>query len=197
MLNKVTSKLAKRLVEYSSTEKEEIYIYGLEIIISTSGCLLSIILLSCLLSGFTSGLVFISVFVPLRLFTGGYHATTYSKCFVISNLIYLLTFFVKYIAWERIPMELWGCLRLIMCFYIIKNAPVISSAQPINESKRKRSREITKYILTADIVWIVYLAFTQRELIAMAILSICLVSAMMLISKINTFTIFWKGGTEW
>ena len=197
MLNKVTSKLAKRLVEYSSTEKEEIYIYGLEIIISTSGCLLSIILLSCLLSGFTSGLVFISVFVPLRLFTGGYHATTYSKCFVISNLIYLLTFFVKYIAWERIPMELWGCLLLIMCFYIIKNAPVISSAQPINESKRKRSREITKYILTADIVWIVYLAFTQRELIAMAILSICLVSAMMLISKINTFTIFWKGGTEW
>lgn len=197
MLNQVAGKLAKRLVKYSSTGKEEIYIYGLEIIISTSCCLLSILLISCLLSSLASGLVFISVFVPLRLFTGGYHATTYSKCFVISNLIYLFTLFVKYIAWEKTPMELWGCLLFIMCCYIIKNAPVINSAQPMNETRQKRSKRITKYILITDTIWIIYLALYQKEWMAMAILSICLVSAMMLISKMNILTISWKGGTEW
>ena len=154
-------------------------------------------MISCLLSSLASGLVFISVFVPLRLFTGGYHATTYSKCFVISNFIYLFTLFVKYIAWEKTPMELWGCLLFIMCCYIIKNAPVINSAQPMNETRQKRSKKITKYILIADTIWIIYLALNQKKWMAMAVLSICLVSAMMLISKMNILTIFWKGGTEW
>lgn len=189
MLNKIASKLAKRLIRYSETDKEEIYIYGLELIISTFFCLLSILLVSCLLSSFTSGLVFIFVFVPLRLFTGGYHAETYSKCFVISNLSYLLVLFLKYITWKIIPMEIWWCLLAGMYWYILKNAPIINPAQPINESKRKRSKKIAKYILIADIVWIIYLALIQEELMAMAILSICLVSAMMLITEINVCTI--------
>ena len=86
MLNKVACKLAKKIVECSDTDKEEIYIYGLELIISTFFGLSSILLISCLLFCFTSGLVFISVFVPLRLFTGGYHAENYGKCFIISNI---------------------------------------------------------------------------------------------------------------
>lgn len=190
MLNKIAGKLAKKLIRYSETGEEEIYIYGLELIISTFFSLLSILLVSCLLSSFTSGLVFISVFVPLRLFTGGYHAETYSKCFVISNLSYLLILFLKYITWKIVPMEIWWCLLAGMCYYIIKNAPIINPAQPINESKQKRSKKITKYILIADIVWILSLALSRRELMAMAILSICLVSAMMLITEINACTIF-------
>lgn len=189
MLNKIASKLAKKLIRYSEAGKEEIYIYGLELIISTFFCLLSILLVPCLLSSFTSGLVFISIFVPLRLFSGGYHAKTYSKCFVISNLSYLLVLFLKYITWKIVPMEIWWCLLAGMCYYIVKNAPIINPAQPISESKQKRSKKITKYILTADIVWIIYLALIQEELMSMAILSICLVSAMMLISEINVCTI--------
>ena len=88
MLNKVAYKIAKKIVECSDADKEEIYIYGLELIISTFFGLVSILLISCLLSRFTSGLVFISVFVPLRLFTGGFHAATYTRCFVISNISY-------------------------------------------------------------------------------------------------------------
>lgn len=50
MLNKAAGKLAKKLAEYSDTDKEEIYIYGVELIISTFFCLFSILLVSCLLS---------------------------------------------------------------------------------------------------------------------------------------------------
>lgn len=182
MLNKVAGKLAKKLVKCSDAEKEEIYIYGLELIISTSFGLVSILLISCLLSRFTSGLVFISVFVPLRLFTGGYHATTYSECFVISNISYLLILFVRDIALEIFPMWIWSFLLIGMCCYIMKNAPIINSAQPINESKQKRNKKMTKYILIVDMAWIVCLALNQRELMAMAILSICLTSVLMLVS---------------
>lgn len=182
MLNKVAGKLAKKLAECSDADKEEIYIYGLELIISTFFGLISILILSCLLSRFISGLVFVFVFVPLRLFTGGYHAATYSKCFVISNISYLIVLFVRDITLEVIPIWIWSFLLIGMCCYIIKNAPIINSAQPINESKQKRNQKMAKFILTADIVWIVYLALNRRELMVMAILSICLVSVLMLIS---------------
>lgn len=182
MLNKVACKLAKKLVECSDADKEEIYIYGLELIISTFFGLISILLISCLLSHFTSGLVFISVFVPLRLFTGGYHAATYSKCFVISNISYLLILFVRDITLEIFPMWIWSFLLIGMCCYIMKNAPIINSAQPINESKQKRNKKMTKYILIADMVWIVCLALNQRELMVMVILSIFLATVLMLIS---------------
>lgn len=107
MLNKVAYKIAKKIVECSDADKEEIYIYGLELIISTFFGLVSILLISCLLSRFTSGLVFISVFVPLRLFTGGFHAATYNRCFVISNISYLLILFVRDITLEIFPMWTW------------------------------------------------------------------------------------------
>ena len=182
MLNKMAGKLAKKLAECSDADKEEIYIYGLELIISTFLGLSSILLLSCLLSCFTSGLVFISVFVPLRLFTGGYHAATYSKCFVISNISYLLILLVRDITFEIFPMWIWSFLLIVMCCYIIKNAPIINSAQPISESRQKRNKKMAKYILIADIAWIVCLALNQRELMVMAILSIFLTTVLMLIS---------------
>lgn len=182
MLNKVAGKLAKKIAECSDANKEEIYIYGLELIISTFFGLISILILSCLLSRFTSGLVFISVFVPLRLFTGGYHAATYSKCFIISNISYLLVLFIRDITMEILPIWIWSFLLIGMSCYIIKNAPIINSAQPINESKQKRNKKMAKYILLADIAWIVWLALSRRELMVMAILSICLASVLMLIS---------------
>ena len=183
MLNKVAGKLAKKLAEYSDADKEDIYIYGLELIISTFFGLISIMILSCLLSRLTSGLVFISVFVPLRLFTGGYHAATYSKCFIISNISYLLVLYIRDITLEIIPIWIWSFLLIGMCCYIIKNAPIINSAQPINESKQKRNKKMVKCILLADIVWIVWLALSRRELMVMAILSIGLALVLMLISE--------------
>lgn len=191
MLNKVAGELAKKLVNCSDTDKEEIYIYGLELIISTFFGLFSILLLSCLLSCFTSGLVFISVFVPLRLFIGGYHAETYSKCFIISNVSYLLILFVRDIALKIFPIWIWSFLLIGMCSYILKNAPIFNSAQPINEIKQKRNKKMTKYILIVDIVWIFCLALNRRELMVMAILSICLASVLMMISNKSVVVRFW------
>jgi accessory gene regulator B len=182
MLNKVAYKIAKKIVECSDADKEEIYIYGLELIISTFFGLVSILLISCLLSRFTSGLVFISVFVPLRLFTGGFHAATYNRCFVISNISYLLILFVRDITLEIFPMWTWLFLLIGMCCYIIKNAPIVNSAQPINEQRQKHNKKMTKYALIADIAWIICLAINQRELMVMAILSIFLITVLMMIS---------------
>lgn len=184
MLHKLSVRWAKKLAEYSDNNREEIYIYGIELIITTVLGLMSILLLSGLLVCLTSGLVFIFVFVPLRLFTGGYHASSYAKCFIISNISYLLVLLVRNITWKDIPIAAWIGVFISMSCYIIRYVPVINSAQPINEKKQKRSKIISRYILLADMFWIIYLALNHKELMVMAVLSICLVTILMMIPQL-------------
>jgi len=183
MLYKLSAKLAKKLAEYSEDEKEEVYIYGLELIISTVVGLASILLISCLMFELKSGLIFIIMFVPLRLFTGGYHAATYGKCFIISNCAYLTILVLKYIMWDNTPSGIWIGLLIIASCYIAANAPVINQAQPISEYKQMRSKRIAKYILITEIAAIAILSVDHKELMCMSVLSICLVAAFMLITN--------------
>ena len=79
-------------------------------------------------------------------------------------------------------MRIWFFLLIGMCCYIIKNAPIVNSAQPINVQKQKQNKKMTKYVLVADIAWIICLAISKRELMVMAILSIFLITVLMIIS---------------
>lgn len=182
MLYKMSVKLAKKLVEHSEDKKEDIYIYGLELIISTIIGLSSILLMSYMLSELKSGLIFIIMFVPLRLFTGGYHATTYGKCFVISNCSYLIILVLKYMMWDNTPSGIWIGLLIIASCYIAANAPVINQAQPISEYKQMHSKRIARYILITEIAVIAIPSADQKDLMCMSVLSICLVAAFMLIT---------------
>lgn len=196
MLERIFSKIARKFAEYSDTDKEDIYIYGLEIIISTTIGLSSILLLSYMLSSFMSGLVFLSIFAPLRLFTGGYHASSYGRCFIISNLSFLLVLIIGDIIWEKLSFWGWMFLLSFLCYYIITNAPVVNSNQPISKSKQRQNKKNARLILIFDIVWIIYLSINQKKLMVIAILGICLVGIFMLIpKKLDAFQILQKGGT--
>lgn len=196
MLYKVSAKLAKKLAEHSEDVKEDIYIYGLELIITTVVGLTSILLISYLLFELSSGLIFIIMFVPLRLFTGGYHATTYRKCFAISNCSYLTILILKYIMWDNTPSEIWIGLLIIASSYIAASVPVINQAQPISEYKQMRSKRITRYILITEIATIAILFVAHKELMCMSVLSICLVAAFILITDKSFMQSKKKGVTE-
>lgn len=183
MLNKVSVQLARKLVEHLKDSKEEIYVYGFEIIISTMFGFASILLCSLFLHSFSLGVIFLLFFVPLRLFVGGYHAETYGKCFVISNLTYLLVWFINHILWNKFSFQIWFVVFFIVSFYIIRNSPVIHPAQPINEAKQLRSKKITRGIISIDLGIIIYFALKHKELISMGVLSMGLVAAFMLLAN--------------
>lgn len=196
MLYKLSAKLAKKLAEHLEDGKEDVYIYGLELIISTVVGLASILLISCLLFELKSGLIFIIMFVPLRLFTGGYHAATYGKCFVVSNCSYLTILSLKYIMWDNTPTEIWIGLLIIASCYIAANAPVINQAQPMNEYKQMRCKQIARYILITEIAAIAILSADHKELMCMSVLSICLTAAFMLITNKSFMQYKKRGVTE-
>lgn len=179
MLHKISKAMAKKLAMSSEPEKEEIYVYGLELIITTFLGLASIVLVSGVLSEWSSVWIFTGIFVPLRLCTGGYHADTYGKCFVISNLSYLSLLIIKKLTERRVPMLVWLVLLVIACWYIGKNAPVLHRNQMINEQKQKRNRKMARVLLIVDVVVSLGFSLYQEELMVMTVLSVCLIAGLM------------------
>lgn len=182
MLHKISKAMAKKLAMSSEPEKEEIYVYGLELIITTFLGLASIVLVSGVLSEWSSAWIFTGIFVPLRLCTGGYHADTYGKCFVISNLSYLSLLIIKKLTEGRVPMLVWLVLLVIACWYIGKNAPVLHRNQMINEHKQKRNRKMARVLLIVDVVVSLILAVYQSQYVIMIALSIYLVAVFMMVA---------------
>ncbi|ANU44952.1 hypothetical protein ADH76_01380 [Enterocloster clostridioformis] len=185
MLYRVSCILTRMLLERVQENKcdDDVYVYGIELIISTIVNLSAIMLISWLLSDAAFGFLFIAIFVPLRLFTGGYHATTYAGCFIITNLTYLILFIIKKTLWGFIPVTGWLGILVIAGCYIIRKAPIINIAQPINEYRQKRSKQISRYIMLVDLLLAIYFAFCNKELVSTISLSVCLVSAFMLITN--------------
>lgn len=96
MLNKFSFKSANILInkEIIKPMQKDIYIYGFSLFYSTIITGFSILFIGFLFNTFTFGLIFIGYFAFPRFLVGGYHATSYCKCFFISNFIFILEIFI-------------------------------------------------------------------------------------------------------
>lgn len=81
---------ADRLAAQGIIREEDvpIYRYGLEAMYSSLLELLSILALAALIGNFWQTVLFFAAFIPLRLYAGGYHASTRLRCFLTSLVVY-------------------------------------------------------------------------------------------------------------
>lgn len=81
MIVKLSKLITKVLLNQKSiSEKDiDIYQYGIEITISSLLNIALIVIVSLITNSLFSGLIFLSTFILLRQFTGGYHAESYFK----------------------------------------------------------------------------------------------------------------------
>ena len=73
-------------------DRQDIYIYGAELFLSTSLSIISMLLISLVAGKPISGILFVLIFVGLRVFVGGFHAATYGTCFLLTNGVFLTAF---------------------------------------------------------------------------------------------------------
>lgn len=144
MLNKISVKFAELLLKNYNNEKydKDIYVYGIEINISTFLILISIIIISMFLGKLNCAIIFIIIFSPLRLYAGGYHSETYSKCFVISNLIFLSTYFLNRIIYTLLSKNVLYMILSISCLYIIIKTPIANKNQSILCKNQKNAKKM-------------------------------------------------------
>lgn len=80
MLNRISLRISTEIMKraWNIRYGQEVYTYGIEIILSTLAEIISILISAIVFSSFIEGMIFVIVFSSLRLFAGGYHATSRS-----------------------------------------------------------------------------------------------------------------------
>lgn len=189
MLNKCADFCVRLLEKHYSIDCDDrpIYVYGFELLFSTLFSLSSVTLISCLLGHAAYALFFVLFFFTLRLFCGGYHASTYAKCFLITNLTFLST-----IAYTEIVLRL--DLTPIMPFLFLLAAaviwifsPVKNENHPCSEKTFRKNKIISRcLIILYSAVYICVFLFAGSGHIAVnSAWSFISVSIMIIIEKIK------------
>lgn len=185
--------LALKLFSYIKQNKtlsyeDEIYIYGLEILVSTVWDTLIILAISLLLGQFIEAFVFLAVFSVLRLFTGGYHSNTYWGCTAVLTITYLVyECLIKLIQ----PYYSLPCLFLLWSlslFVIIKYSPIDNENKPLNTDEKKRFKK--KSIVASVLLF----AFSTVMFFILNFLSLAVTVTVFGVIILMAIKIFRKGG---
>lgn len=93
MIDRASQYIAVLLASKDGDEidKTSIYQVGVDVVISTAVTLAGIICLSIWLDDFFGGLLFLMCFMTVRSYSGGYHAPTRTKCFLLTCGAYIVT----------------------------------------------------------------------------------------------------------
>ena len=136
-------------------EQRDVYIYGLEVILLNGGLLIAFLIISLLCSEMINFWAYLIFFLPLRIFSGGYHAKTSECCFILSTVMYGFSVAVtKFLPLLYLDFYWWtaGAISLII---ILIFAPLINPNNPLNEFQKKRNRIIVYSLIITDLVFFI------------------------------------------
>lgn len=129
--------------EIINEEEKEIYIYGLHLIISSAMGIAIILTLGLILNNSVNTFLFLSAFISVRMYSGGYHASSYIKCNITLITVYLITI----AAVNFIPPEIVDFSSIILIaatvYVILKYAPVDNENKRLTEGQKNANKKIT------------------------------------------------------
>jgi len=170
-----------------SAEQENIYIYGFELILSFLSSILFVVIWSTIFGKLNVALIFLLFFIPVRITSGGYHASTYRSCFILTNTITFGSVMLSVILGNLHNSIIESLAWIGYCFsmfYIYKNAPIVKSKYPMRPEIIQRNKRYTyKLIALETIALLVIKLIGYNELMYAGIIAAILVAFMIKISK--------------
>lgn len=166
-------------------EMKDAYQYGIEITISSILNIILILSCSLIVGDVPAGLIYLFIFIFLRSFTGGYHATTYFRCNATFVLTFLVTFcFYKAIVYFEIPFFVSVTIALVNLIPIVVLSPVPNKHKPLAHEQRKRAYKLS--IIIALVLSLIGLTLLSINILAgaMMIMTVTMVSVLMIIENI-------------
>ena len=156
------SECADRIADVLSNNRiikskdKEIYVYGLDALMSTFINLMIIATLGIVLGVFWETVIFMLAFAVLRIFAGGYHAKTRIGCAAASTSAYLISMALYYFTPDDLSKILALVLALISTVSIFVLAPIEHKNRPYEGDEYKRFKKISRIVtgLEALIVFI-------------------------------------------
>ncbi|MGN0593024.1 MAG: accessory gene regulator B family protein [Ruminococcus sp.] len=173
MIHRISESIAGLLLrnEIVCREEKEIYVYGLEVGIGNALLLVALLVVSLLFGYIQHYLVFLMVFLPLRVFAGGIHAKTQLRCFIVSVSTYLLSLLAAEFASAFFRSPLMTAIAGVMLLITAAIAPVEHKNNPLLPEERNRNRKIVQILLPIDlIIYILFFLWFPKMASSMVIL---------------------------
>ncbi|MBR5514144.1 MAG: accessory gene regulator B family protein [Ruminococcus sp.] len=173
MIARLSKRIASFFVrnEVIKSEDEEVYEYGLQLLLSTvfNGV---IALTLAIISGTVLQCVcYLAVFVLLRKSAGGYHAKThFGCCCILAVVLSLFIMFIKFV-----PNEAYGIVATIAVAFsvviILMFAPLEHENKPIIDRDKNRLRKISVIyaVLFTLLVFVLLIAKLKMIMICVAL----------------------------
>ena len=143
MLNKMAVKITDKLVlkKIVSDDMADIYIYGFELLISFFFSTIGVLIIGIILGRFLQTLMFLTTFILLRSFTGGYHANTYAVCslvtFSLFGVVLILTEF------SFVPLYLYLILGLVGTAIMLLLVPIEHPNKKLSDDQKRKYKVIS------------------------------------------------------
>jgi len=136
-------------------EDNEIYAYGLELIISSFINIISVLIISAIMGKFVETIAFFLAFIPIRTYAGGYHAKTHLMCFTILMAVYTIVLVLIFFIPENISnISIMGssvCSFAMVAFF----APIEDINKELTNTEKTRYKKISIIIVAIQFITLV------------------------------------------
>lgn len=188
MFRGVSAKLTEKLISLKTIDSDdrEIYEFGIQHIFITLLNLITVLIIGFLLQSTKEALVFIVAFVPLRIFAGGFHFSTPTKCYIFSSCFVAAVLLAM--RYYSIPLLIYCLLYGMAGIVILVFSPVEDKNKPLDPIEKKVYRKRTIIVFAAEsfVLLIFYFAKIQFAVKSIMISTIAL-SLMILLGIIKNY----------
>ncbi len=167
MLEKLAKSAARFFVAQNivKSEYQEIYAYGMEILLSTMVNGIIVLIISILSDTVLPSLIFFTAFIVMRSSAGGYHAKTHIGCMLILIAVHLsFIFLIRFITIDAIPLFSYLAVAY-SCISVYLFAPVEHPNKPLsNNDKKKLRMKSLIFVLIISVTVVIMILFQHLEI---------------------------------
>mgnify|MGYP003287297157 CR=1 FL=1 len=166
MFHRATGKIVEQLTISGiiQSEKKELYRYGINQLLNNMFSLLTFFIIGILLKGVIYALIFLMAYFPLRVYAGGFHASTAFRCWILSSgLLVLVLLTVNYAPIPPILYDLFACLSIAV---IIIMMPIEDANKPLDEKEIQVYKKRGVIVLILEILIFILFRYFQLDRVA-------------------------------
>ena len=154
-------------------EERHVYFYGVETILSAGGFVALTLSLGWMLGMLPEVFVYLLASMPIRSFTGGYHAPTPEACIAMSLISAIIAIGLGF---QNTLIALVPLLTILSLLLVIWLAPVVHPNHPYSEVRRNSLKKQARYVGLLESVLILMLCFVAPNYAVTASVAFLMVS---------------------
>lgn len=187
MFEKISCKITDSFEQSKtiSNSERELYQYGLRQIFITILNIVTTLLIGFLMGMIAQAIIFTAAYIPIRIYAGGFHASTPVRCWAISAIMLTLVLFILKLTSNNFFPQL-SAVSLIACIVIILLSPVEDMNKPLDDKEHRVYHFRTIAFISTSIAVTAFLYFLSFKSAAASIEMVWIsLSVMLIVGKIK------------